>query len=233
MRKTSVFFLWMLLGTLCLVTFAHGEEAGGQEKHTGLDVAAIAGGLCDGDLWVTLLTCVLFGAVGGVVYELIILQGNIEIPHKPEVDEVTGEMLFAIPKFMYDLGVVARIIIGGLAAIAGVWVLSPPTTFSLLATSVVAGSAGISIFRSVQDRLLSALAVKEAAETKAKARAQNRKLKGAKEALSDFKQKVIAASSSPAGSTILEIAADSEFEGKDLDRVEALLSEAIGAGETL
>ncbi|MGA9755027.1 MAG: hypothetical protein WBV23_07775, partial [Desulfobaccales bacterium] len=101
--------------------------------------------------------------MGGIVYELLILQGNIELPHKPDQDEITEKFPYAIPKFLFDLGIFARVIIGAAAALAALLVLTPTTATTLLATSLVAGSAGTSVFRSIQDRLLAALAQKDAA----------------------------------------------------------------------
>lgn len=121
-----------------------------------------------------LLCASLFGAVGGVVYELIMLQGNIEFPHRPSADEVAQAYPYAIVGHLYDLGVVARVFIGSTAAIAALWLLKPkhPLEIELMAGSLIAGSAGIAVFRSLQDRLTAALAAKDAASAKAQAAQQ-------------------------------------------------------------
>jgi len=98
------------------------------------------------------------GAVGGVVYELIVLQGNIEWPHRPTGDEMPeGGYVFANAKHLYDLGIIARLIVGAAAALAIYWVIPAEQGLKFFAVSVVAGSAGTAVFRSLQDRLLSAL----------------------------------------------------------------------------
>lgn len=94
------------------------------------------------------------GAAGGLAYELMILQGAVERGHKLEEDEVAAPLPHAVAKYVYDLGLLARMIIGALAAVAIQLVFTPETWMALIGTSVVAGSAGISVFQSLQNRLL-------------------------------------------------------------------------------
>ena len=68
-------------------------------------------------LWVALAVTLLGGAIGGVVYELLILHGNIELPHRLTAAEQM-ENPHAIASFMVDLGIWARVIIGAFAAVA-------------------------------------------------------------------------------------------------------------------
>jgi len=169
------------------------------------------------------------GAVGGVVYELLILQGNIEFPHKPVEEEMTEKYPYAIGKYMYDLGILARVIIGALAAVAALLVLSPTTNFELLATAVVAGAAGTSVFRSMQDRLMAALAQKDAADTRARVDRMSAQVDEVSKAFTDLKSKIVKASTSPAGTRALAFEAGKDIlDLEDLDRVERLLSEAKG-----
>lgn len=230
MKKQPAILLCMVLAMAFVTAGAFGQEA--NEPPAGPDLAAIAQGLLSWDLWATVLFSVIFGAVGGVVYELLVLQGNIELPHKPTNLEVSDEPLFAIPKYMYDLGIFARVFIGGFAAVAAIWVLAPVTAFSALATAIVAGSAGTSIFRSVQDRLLSALAQKELADTKAKAKVQNNKVEQAQTVLAGLKGK-IGKASNDAAPEALGPWSDAGVGQEDLDRLGTLLSEAKGAGDTI
>ncbi len=51
------------------------------------NVTNLTAGLSQGDFWLVLLVTLIVGAAGGVVYELMILQGNIEKPHKPTPEE--------------------------------------------------------------------------------------------------------------------------------------------------
>ncbi|HXF04282.1 MAG TPA: hypothetical protein VNM72_02580 [Blastocatellia bacterium] len=193
------------------------------------DPASMAAGFADVSFWITLLVTLVAGAVGGVVYELLILQGNIEFPHKPLEEEITEKYPYAIAKYMYDLGIWARVIIGALAAVAAVFVLSPNTNFGLLATAVVAGSAGMSVFRSLQDRLLASLAQKDAADAMAEAERMSAKVDEVIKAFTDLKSKIVTASTSPPGSRTLAFEAGKAIlDLEDLDRVDRLLSEARG-----
>ena len=131
-----------------------------------LDVAKLLKGLLTWDFAIVLGVTLLAGAVGGVVYELIILQGNIEKHHEPTPGELEEKFPYAIYNHMYDWGIWARIYIGALAAVVGLWVFTPTTTVAWLAISVASGAAGISIFRSMQDRITAAIALKDVNEAK-------------------------------------------------------------------
>ena len=109
-----------------------------------LNVTNLTKGLLEIDFWLVLFVTLIVGAVGGIVYELLILQGNIEKPHKSTQEETEEKFPYAIYKYMYDLGILARLIIGALAAVVGLWIFNPNTTFSWLAIAVVSGSAGTS-----------------------------------------------------------------------------------------
>lgn len=191
------------------------------EPAKALNVTELAKGL-DWNLMLILLLTVATGGVGGIVYELLILQGNIELPHTPDSDEITEKFPYAIPKHLYDLGIFARVIIGATAALAALLVLSPTTTITLLATSLVAGSAGTSVFRSIQDRLLAALAQKNAADTQAKLTKVNTVNTQALGKINSLKTGVSAAA--PGAKALTGIGID------DLDEIEKLLSEAKGLG---
>jgi len=100
----------------------------------------------------------VFGAIGGVIYELIALEGNIEWPHKTEDSEAPqAGFAYAKPKFLYDLGIFARIIVGGMAAVTVYWALPPEQGIKLVAVSLIVGSAGTAVFRALQDRVIAAL----------------------------------------------------------------------------
>ena len=75
-------------------------------------------------------------------------------PHNLSEENLTNEYPYAIAKFMLDLGVFARLFIGAVGGLIGIWFLNPATTISWITISIVAGSIGTSILRSVQDRIL-------------------------------------------------------------------------------
>ncbi|HET6314341.1 MAG TPA: hypothetical protein VFH60_10915, partial [Chloroflexia bacterium] len=76
-------------------------------------------------------------------------------------EEFPEKLPHAVSRHVFDLGIVSRIIVGAVAAVAALLVLSPRTGFGLVATALIAGSAGTSILRSLQDRITAALAVGE------------------------------------------------------------------------
>ncbi len=129
--------------------------------------------------WLALLIVFIGGSVGGVVFELLALQGRIELPHRPSADETKKDMTeegnYAIARHMIDLGIFARVLIGGVAAVIALVVFTPTNLVQLMGVAAVAGSAGTSVFRTIQDRLLATLAQRDAVL----ARAQTERL-GAK-----------------------------------------------------
>jgi len=171
--RVSSVALILLIGALPHVAFSQEQgdvvEAPATEQRTTqgdqdvLNVSNLTKSLREGDFWLVLVVTLVVGATGGIVYELLILQGNIEKPHKPTKEEEQN-FPHAIYRFMFDLGIFARMIIGALAALVGLWVFSPNSTVSWLAVAVVSGSAGASIFNSMQDRLLAVMAQKDVTE---------------------------------------------------------------------
>jgi len=147
------------------------------------NVTDLIKGMSEGDFWLVLLVTLIVGAAGGIVYELLILQGNIEKWHKATSEESEEKFPYAISKYMYDLGILARMIIGALAAVVGLWIFKPSTTFSWFAIAVVSGSAGTSIFRSMQDRLMAAMAQKDVTDLKRSLQLQASKLNELKQNL--------------------------------------------------
>jgi len=234
MRRIAIIVLGTLIGVPLFPALAYAQEP---TPPPAINPANVAAGFGDPSFWVSLLATLIAGALGGVVYELLILQGSIELPHRVTDEEIRERPEYAITKNLVDLGIWSRVIIGALAAVAALLVLSPSTTFGLVATALVAGSAGTSVFRSLQDRLSVVTAQKDAAAIRARATMQNAKVAEAMAAWTELKKKMVEASVSPAGSRDLAFA---PAEGApvtpalsldDLDRVERLLSEAKGIHE--
>lgn len=197
-----------------------------------IDVQQSAQGLSDWSLWFQLVVAAVAGALGGLVYELIALQGNLELPHrfnKEEDDEEAPLDSYAKPVHMIDLGFLARLIIGGLAAVAVNMVLAPETELKWIATAIVAGSAGIAIFRSLQSRLTALLAQQKMAETQLIASKMAAKVDEAEQAFATLKSRMVTASNSPSGTREMVFTAESlVLDLAELDQVEQLLSEAKG-----
>jgi hypothetical protein len=120
---------------------------------TDLNTEQIALGLVEARLWLTLSLVAGFGALGGVVAELLSLQGNIELPHR--VTRHRGKRTrLAEARHMVDLGIVSRLLLGATAALAVLSVYAPTSPTALIVTALVAGSAATGVFRLVQSRLL-------------------------------------------------------------------------------
>lgn len=180
-------------------------------------------GALDALFWRTLIIALVAGALGGMVYELIILQGNIELPHCAKEGETSEKYPHAIVKHMYDLGIIARIFVGALAGVIILLVFSPSTILGLVAISVVAGSAGMAVFSSIQDRLFAALAQKDAADTRSKAQQGKGKLSEAITHLEGFKKDTSTRAADLGVTEYLET----------VTKVEKLLNEAKGALDTI
>jgi hypothetical protein len=118
----------------------------------------------DRDFWLFMLVAAVCGAVGGLIYELLILNGRIELPHR-ETD-LTEDLADGSARFLVDLGFLARVFIGAGAAVAALWLIEPESATALIAGSLIAGTAGIAVFRSLQDRLLAVIAAQQTAEAK-------------------------------------------------------------------
>lgn len=122
----------------------------------------------DPEFWKALGITVAAGILGGFVAELINLNGNIERPHKPSDDEWAVRASDTSGRYanydnVIDLGIVARLSIGGLAAPAAMVFLKPVSVFALFGMSVVAGSAGAAIFIALQERIKTVIAEQQKA----------------------------------------------------------------------
>jgi len=116
-----------------------------------LDTRALAEAMAQNDFKIVVLVTLVFGALGGLVYELLVLQGSIETPHR----EADGS-------WVLDLGVLGRMLMGAMAAVAGLYVATPDTPYKLVAVAVVAGVSASAIFKSVQSRVETIVAQQQA-----------------------------------------------------------------------
>lgn len=133
--------------------------------------AAIPGGY--GGYGRAIFAAFFFGSLGGLVYELLRLQGNLELPHRYSAEDVPDDdeyrlAPYAIGKWSVDAGFLARMFVGGMAALAVLLVISPPERLKFIAVVVIAGSAGASVFDTMRARLTASLAVADAADLRAK-----------------------------------------------------------------
>ena len=184
--------------------------------------------LADCKFWMMIGIILGAGSFGGLVYELLNLQGNIELPHKPTDDDLAVKFAYAHPRHVIDLGVVARLLIGALAAPPAIAIVRPETAFALLATSAVAGSAGTLIFRALQDRLLVAVLQTGIDEMGARTTKPQQPID---EAIKDFDklvQEVRKHSESPRGLTELKFTRDATLDPSDFEEVSKHLNQIKG-----
>lgn len=201
-----------------------------QKGHTRQEILGDWG---SGGFWLFLLVIALFGAFGGVIYELLILKGRLELPHRAEPDTEPVEGTLA--RHLYDLGTLARVLIGAAAAIVVVWLLGLEGNGStaVIAGSTLAGATGIAVFRSLQDRLVAMLATRDLARTQEQAAAQTRKIEEAGTQLEQLKGRLASRSAPPnaRGGISLSLEPDPAAAGlPELDHISRLLGEARALG---
>ncbi|WP_293338940.1 hypothetical protein [Microcoleus sp. CAWBG58] len=181
-------------------------------------------------LYVVLLVTLIAGGVGGIVFELLNLQGNIERPHAPSEDELAAKLAYATVENVIDLGIFARIIIGASAAVPAMVFIKPDSVLLLLAMSLVAGSTGTAVFRSLQDRLLIAITQQEASEQKRKIKqkSNNAKMEKAIAAVETLEKEVEKKSDSPEGTTNLIIPEGTVLNRSHFEEVRKILLQVTG-----
>jgi cell division protein FtsL len=203
-----------------------------QVAQTDWDVEKILKSKCldNPKLYVVLLVILIAGGFGGIVFELLNLQGNIERPHAPTEDELAAELAYASPLNVIDLGIFARIIIGACAAVPAMAWLEPNSVLFLLAMSLVTGSAGTAVFRSFQDRLLIAITQQEAIEKKIKIQQKNNdaKVDKAIAAVETLQEEVETKSESPEGINALIIPQGTVLNRSRFGEVRKVLSQVTG-----
>lgn len=180
--------------------------------------------------YVVLLVMLIAGGVGGIVFELLNLQGNIERPHAPSEDELAAKLAYATVGNVIDLGIFARILIGASAAVPAMAFIKPESVLILLAMSLVAGSAGTAVFRSLQDRLLIAITQQEASEKKRKIQQKNNiaKMDKAIAAVETLQEEVETKSESPEGTTHLIIPEGTVLDRSRFEEVRKVLLQVTG-----
>jgi len=121
---------------------------------TELDTTTLATGLLESHLWLTLSVAALFGAMGGVVAELLSLRGHVELPHRARRISTNKRAHLADPQYEVDLGIVSRMLLGAAAGMALLAVYAPTNPTSLVVNALIAGSAATGVLRLVQRRML-------------------------------------------------------------------------------
>lgn len=205
-----------------------GPEADGGEgdpqSEEGTAGASALDRLVEDGGWLLLLLVFAFGLLGGLVSELMTLRGRIEWPHPTDPDEVADDLPGAVAAYLYDLGVFARLIVGGAAALLVLWTLEPVETVAVVASAILAGAAGGAVFQALKGRLDAALAQKSLVQSRALVGRADAKLEEVEEAHQTLKEKLMRESDSPAGARTFNF--PSAVELPELGRLDGLIGEA-------
>lgn len=163
--------LLLVLPALLAPSGAFAQATGAQEG-----IAKVVRAWGDPFFWIFLVVVAVFGGLGGLVYELMTLRGRLERPHRADDVAAEEDLSGAVARYLYDLGLLGRMIIGALAAIVVVWPLELVDSgpLAVISGSIIAGATGIAVFRSLQDRLMAALATRELVKTQVRAAEQTR-----------------------------------------------------------
>lgn len=175
-----------------------------------------------------LLWVFFFGVIGGFVSELLTLRGRIEWPHRTEPDEALDGLDDAVARYVFDLGILARLFIGGCAALLVLWVLDldEEGVKALVGGSILAGAAGGAVFQSLRGRLEAALAAKELAQNREVVSQLAGKVEELADAKERLKSKIATESVSPVGSRAYSFSTPVELDLPELERLDALVGEA-------
>jgi len=115
-------------------------------------VKDLSDGLLDSHMWMVVGFAALFGAIGGVVAELLSLHGNVELPHRH--GRQPRRIRLEDPRFEVDLGICSRMLLGAAAGVALLSIYVPDNATMLVANTLIAGSAATGLLRLVKLRLL-------------------------------------------------------------------------------
>jgi len=125
--------------TLGAIQFMHPSPA---------DWEAVAAGFLDPRFWFTLAVVLLFGAFGGVSYELLLLRGTVELPHRVDTDVANSHLV--------SLGILGRAIVGAAAAGSMLLVTSPSSPETAVALAITSGIGSQALIRLLRKQLIAA-----------------------------------------------------------------------------
>lgn len=114
--------------------------------------------------WQLVAVCALsfvLGGIGGLMH----LAGTGETPPPPPATGAPAGTA-APPVRLWIVGI-RRFLVGGVAAVAILYITDPKTGIALIGGSIAAGYAGQAVLAGLEARVKAAVAVKDAAETRA------------------------------------------------------------------
>ena len=146
--KTPAVTTAMALASVPLT--AAGLHAAGLANNVSIE--DLSNGLLDRHMWMVVGFAALFGALGGVVAELLSLHGNVELPHRH--GRRPRRIRPEDPRNEVDLGICSRMVLGAAAGVALLSIYMPDNATMLVANTLIAGSAATGLLRLVKLRLL-------------------------------------------------------------------------------
>jgi hypothetical protein len=108
--------------------------------------------------WLALFVVMLFGAFGGIAYELLLRGGTLEMPHRIYREEAAETLSHAPVEVLIDLGFLGRAIVGAAAAVTVLLVVAPAAA-NAVPLSVAAGAAAPAIIRLMRKQVVTLASV--------------------------------------------------------------------------
>ena len=163
---------------------------------------------------------------GGIVAELVLFQGRIQWPHKVRKDEAVEAGGLAIWNNLFDLGILARIIIGAAAAVAILLAIPQNNLLLLIATSLVAGSAGTSVLRALQDRIQAAITGEALEKARDALQTEAHQIEQMRAEITSWEGKKNQPPASARRGFAVSSAVEVSVPSKDIDKLERMITES-------
>jgi uncharacterized membrane protein YeaQ/YmgE (transglycosylase-associated protein family) len=117
----------------------------------------------------------ILGVLGGVAAELIANNGNIEFPHLP-ADKIN----------LFDMGIASNILLGGIAALAYLFVLETTDPYKFVGAMIGAGVGGSAILTAIKEKLNSTITQGNADTQNALVESAANNIEGVRQELEDL-----------------------------------------------
>jgi len=115
---------------------------------------AVATGFLDSMFWFALTMTLAFGAFGGVVYELLLRRGTIELPHRVTTHAEIDQYTHAPAHTLVKVGTLGRGVVGATAAVIVMSIIPVGTPHAAAAVALTAGAAAPTLIRLVRKHLI-------------------------------------------------------------------------------
>jgi hypothetical protein len=115
---------------------------------------AVAAGFLDSMFWFAFAMTVAFGAFGGLVYELLLRQGTLELPHRVTTQAEMAQHTHAPAHTLIKVGTLGRGVVGATAAVIVISIVPVGTPHAAAAVALTAGAAAPTLIRLVRKHLI-------------------------------------------------------------------------------